>query len=1075
MVSRQGARNPSRYRLVRAEARSAEAPVLDADQQAVVDHPGGPLLVLAGPGTGKTTTLVEAVVDRVRNRGLSPDEVLVLTFGRKAATELRDRITGRLGRTTRVMPSMTFHSFCYALLRRFTPADAFDVPLRLPSGPEQSLRLSEALAGSREVGAVHWPGSLHPALKTRGFTDEVQAVIGKARQLGLDPEDLSAIGRSADRAEWVAVGDFFEEYLQILDHEQVLDYSELIHRAVILAQQPQVRAKLRKEFKAVFVDEYQDTDPGQTQLLQAIAGNGGDLVVVGDPDQSIYTFRGADVRGLLRFTDEFRTADGAEAAQIALGTTRRFGTTLQRVSRNVVSRLGVPGSLDRDTFERFRNPDASGCVYGPGKVEANLYSTSGAELEHIADLLRRAHVQDGVGWHEMAVLVRSGSRSIPPLRRALAAAGIPVDVAGDELPLSREPAVRPMLLALRAVADPSTLTVDVVRALALSPLGAMDAGQLRRLARVLRRRDREAAGGRRLPRSSDELLRDALMDPLLLDEQASPAEARFAALGERLLKARNIVTAGAAPDEVMWSLWSDSPWLRRLRGQANAGGELARAANRDLDSLCALFDAASRAEEQVGFKGVSAFLSELESLDIAADHRFDGTYREAGVQLMTAHRSKGLQWRLVVVASVQEGQWPDLRRRGSLLEPDRLGPDGLVDPLSAGALLAEERRLFYVAITRARERLIVTAVQAPEADGDQPSRLLGELDIPLKLVAGRPRRPLSLHGLVADLRCVLADPASSPALKRVAADRLAQLADAVDDRDQVLVPTANPDRWWGVRERTRSERPIADPELPVPLSGSALTTIVDCPLRWFLQRRAGGETPSTSAIGFGMVLHTLADAVATGTLPPDVDELNGWLDKVWTQLEFESTWISDRERVEAEQALRRFVAWHQGRPDRRLVGTEVDFDVLLPDADKPAVRVKGRMDRIEQDSEGTIRVVDLKTGRSMPTKPALERHVQLAIYQRAIASRQLKQLGEDPVAGGAELVQLRHDESGFPKVQHQGPLESGDDGRTWLDEAVEDAEAMVRSEEFVAKRNDGCSRCEARPLCPIQPEGREIV
>ena len=119
--------------------------------------------------------------------------------------------------------------------------------------------------------------------------------------------------------------------------------------------------------------------------------------------------------------------------------------------------------------------------------------------------------------------------------------------------------------------------------------------------------------------------------------------------------------------------------------------------------------------------------------------------------------------------------------------------------------------------------------------------------------------------------------------------------------------------------------------LPVPLSGSALTTIVDCPLRWFLQRRAGGETPSTSAIGFGMVLHTLADAVATGTLPPDVDELNGWLDKVWTQLEFESTWISDRERVEAEQALRRFVAWHQGRPDRTLIGTEVDFDVLLPD------------------------------------------------------------------------------------------------------------------------------------------------
>src|SRR5438445_4864820 len=104
----------ARYRLVRAAVEPVRAPDLDPSQQAVVDHPGGPLLVLAGPGTGKTTTLVEAVVDRVANRGLSPDEVLVLTFGRKSATELRDRITARLGRTTRAMPSMTFHSFCYA-------------------------------------------------------------------------------------------------------------------------------------------------------------------------------------------------------------------------------------------------------------------------------------------------------------------------------------------------------------------------------------------------------------------------------------------------------------------------------------------------------------------------------------------------------------------------------------------------------------------------------------------------------------------------------------------------------------------------------------------------------------------------------------------------------------------------------------------------------------------------------------------------------------------------------------------------------------------------------------------------
>lgn len=1053
------------YRLARQPIRQASAPELDPDQRAVVGHAGGPLLVLAGPGTGKTTTLVEAVVDRVENRGLSPDEILVLTFGRKAANELRDRITARLGRTTRAMPSMTFHAFCYALLRRFTPADAFDVPLRLPSGPEQALRLTEALGGSREVGRVTWPSGLHPALRTRGFTDEVRAVIGKARQLGLDPDDLAAAGRAAERPEWVAVGDFFEEYLQVLDHEQVLDYTELIHRAVLLAQRPEVQRKLRREFKVVFVDEYQDTDPGQVALLQALAGDGRDLVVVGDPDQSIYTFRGADVRGLLRFSDEFRTVKGDPAPQLALGVTRRFGTTLQRVSRNVVSRLGLPGTLDRATFERFRNPETA-CEFGSGKAEAFLYSTPGAELEHIADLLRRAHVTDGVGWDEMAVLVRSGRRSIPPLRRALAAAGIPVDVAGDELPLARESAVHPMLVALRAVADPAALTPDVMRALALSPLGGMDAAQLRRLARTLRARDREEAAGERLPHSSDELLTWALAEPLTLDPETSVPAARFSALGLRLLKARNIIETGAAPDEVMWALWTDSPWLRRLRGATAAGGEPARAAHRDLDALCALFDAAGRAEEQVGFKGVTAFLSELESQDIPGDNRFDTALRETGVQLMTAHRSKGLQWRLVVVAGVQEGAWPDLRRRGSLLEPDRLGPDGLIEPLTTGALLAEERRLFYVAITRARQRLVVTAVAAPEADGDQPSRLLSELGIPLTPMPGRPRRPLSLAGLVADLRCTLDDPKTSPALRRAAADRLAQLADAVDVGGRALVPAADPGRWWGVRERTASEQPVIAADVPVPLSGSALTTMVDCPLKWFLQRKAGGETASNASIGFGAVLHALADAVASGRLPADSAELSSWLDRVWHQLEFESEWISDRERGEAEQALRRFVAWHNGRPSRTVQGSEVAFQLALPDEESPAVMLSGRMDRVEKDSDGQLHVVDLKTGRRAPTGPALARHVQLAVYQKAMGER----------SGGAELVQLRlEDNGGFPKVQPQSPLERDEDGRTWLDDAIDEAERLVRKEDFVARRNDGCDRCEMRPLCPIQPEGKEVV
>ncbi|MCW2667261.1 MAG: pcrA1, partial [Frankiales bacterium] len=130
-----------------------------------MEHPAGPLLVLAGPGTGKTTTLVEAVVDRVERRGLSPEQVLVLTFSRKAAQELRERITGRLGRTTRGPVALTFHGYAYALLRRELGAGV----LRLLSGPEQDLEVARLLAGEIADGALLWPPALRPAVPLRGF------------------------------------------------------------------------------------------------------------------------------------------------------------------------------------------------------------------------------------------------------------------------------------------------------------------------------------------------------------------------------------------------------------------------------------------------------------------------------------------------------------------------------------------------------------------------------------------------------------------------------------------------------------------------------------------------------------------------------------------------------------------------------------------------------------------------------------------------------------------------------------------------------------------------------------------
>ena len=283
-------------------------------------------------------------------------------------------------------------------------------------------------------------------------------MLSRARERGLDPDQLVALGREEGIPEFVAAGQFLGQYLDVLGDLSAIDYPDLIARAVIEAQVH--RDELRGRFTHVFVDEYQDTDPSQVALLRAIAGDGRDLTVVGDPDQSIYGFRGSDVRGILDFPAEFPRSDGSPAPVIALGTTRRFGSRLLRASRAIAASIGITGAIPMEQYSAFRNPEPADNEFGPGSVEVVTYDTARAETENVADLLRRAHLEDGIGWSDMAVLVRSGRGSIPGLRRSLTAAGVPVEVASDETPLVREPAVLPLLGALAVVVDAEIADAD---------------------------------------------------------------------------------------------------------------------------------------------------------------------------------------------------------------------------------------------------------------------------------------------------------------------------------------------------------------------------------------------------------------------------------------------------------------------------------------------------------------------------------------------------------------------------------------------------------------------------------------
>ncbi|MEO6472549.1 MAG: ATP-dependent DNA helicase, partial [Aeromicrobium sp.] len=650
------------------------------------------------------------------------------------------------------------------------------------------------------------------------------------------------------------------------------------------------------------------------------------------------------------------------------------------------------------------------------------YSSPTAEAEHIALLLREARLHDGVPWRDMAVLVRSGQH-LGRLQRTLAASGVPVQVAGDELPLAVEPAVRTLLGALHAadaLSRSESLAPDVAHALLTGPLGHLDAAGLRRLGRVLRKDD-AADGGQ--PKASRLLIAESLGDPVFLSTLKVPGPPGWAVeaaakLATLLRKAADQISAGESAEQVLWTVWDGTGWPRRLRAEAEGDGEGAPQANHDLDAVCALFAEAARAEERDARRSVAEVARALEDQQIPADTIAQSGDSGDAVQLMTAHRSKGMEWPLVVVAAVQDGEWPDVRARGSLLQGDRLSSHGVLPPPSQWAAVAEERRLFYVACSRAKSRLVVTAVASGSDEGDQPSRFVGELHTYLAGGAGhrtrtlpepraRPTRTLSLRGAVAELRRI-GEGTDDPAVRERVAIQLAQLAARPSTR------AAHPDRWWGLAARTSNETPVRDPDQPLQLSGSQMDKLTKCALQWFVSHEAKGERGTSAAQGFGSIVHALAAEVVKSGVDPDVQVLASHLDAVWSSLGY-GPWVSVRERREAIAALERFALWHKTNK-RTAVAAEHPFTVDV-EVDGRDVTLSGSIDRVDVDDAG-VHVVDYKTSKNAIKLDEAKVHPQLGLYQLAVSAGATEEVAPGIGPAGAELVYLRLGRQG-PTIRSQ--------------------------------------------------------
>lgn len=1073
-------------RLVRRPAPSAEAPVLDASQQAAVDHRGGPLLLYAGPGTGKTTTLVEAVVSRI-DAGLPVEAVLALTFSRRAARELRERIAARIGRASVEPLARTFHSYAFGVLRREAAVRGEPSP-RLLSAAEQDTVVRELLRGDMAAGGEAWPPALHAALGTGAFAQELRDLLLRCAEQGVTPERLAGVARAARRDDWRAVARFARQYADVtgLAFDGAYDPAELVGAVSRLwRESPDRLADERSARRFVVVDELQDADAGQLELLELLAGDGGELLAAGDPDQSIYGFRGADPGVMGRFADRFRPRRGKPARTLCLETSRRSGTDLLAATRRVAARLGSAGA-------HRRLVPASGLP--AGGPEVHLLRSPAQEGAYLAARMRRAHLVDAVPWSQMAVLVRSAG-ALPPLRRALTAAGVPVARASVEVPLADTAAVAPLLLLLRCALSSGVLDEAAAEALLLSPFGGGDPLTLRRLA--LEWRSILSAGSPAESIAVGEgplgILASALRSAQEAPENLALLSSRGRAPLERIASLLAIARghAESTAEEMLWAVWSASGLAERWAELSMRGGDRGARADRDLDAVMSLFSVAGRFSDRLPRAGMAVLLEELEARSLPdSGPPADGGAGD-GVVLLTAHAAKGLEWDFVAVAAVQEGAWPDLRVRTSLLDGGVLlaraaggsaGAASIGPSASAAArvtehtrVLAEERRLFYVAVTRARRQLLVTA-SASEREELSPSRFLDELDPPAgdeaRPVTDVPR-PLELSALTAELRSTLVEGAAPAGRLDAAARLLARLA----SHD---VEGADPAEWYALQPLSDAaavcaegdaqkdaegdaENAEKDAEDKVPVSPSKVEAFLRCELRWFLES-VGATTGDTGSAGIGTLVHAAAAEAGTGDAAALLARL---LDAAEARGEIGAGWVARRTREQATAMVARLETWLAANP-RRLVAAELAFEVDLGRA-----RLRGRVDRLEQDDDGRAVVVDLKTGATAVPRAEVVRHPQLAVYQLAVDAGAFADAGVH-APGGAELVQLGGAASASgAKVQAQ-PALAAEELREVEETVQRVAEGMAGSA-FTAMDNNLCRVCPVRASCPVRDDGRSVV
>ena len=636
---------------------------LNPAQRQAVTHDGGPLLIVAGAGSGKTRVLTHRIAHLIRVRKVNPFSILAITFTNKAAGEMKERVGQLVGeRLGGAMWVMTFHSACVRILRREGVRLGYKSTFTIYDDSDSERLIAYCL---RDLD-----------IDAKRFTPRtIKAAIGRAKDEMVDEEMFAA---RADNFFDKQVADVYQAYQARLRQAQAMDFDDLILSVVHLFRLfPDALAAYQDRFQHVMIDEFQDTNGAQFELARLLAQRDRNICVVGDADQSVYAFRGADFRNVLRFEDEF-----PDARVIVLEQNYRSTQTILDAANAVIDR------------NMMRKPKNLWSDQGAGVPITRFHAESEQdEAMYVARAIEQLREEDERKYGDIAIFYRTNAQS-RAIEEVFTRYGVPYRVIGSLRFYDRKE-IKDAMAYLRLSINPSD-EVSLKRVINAPKRGIGD-----QTVAVLERFAREA--GLSISEAVDEV------DAIDLAQRARSAVGGF---GSIMRVAREMAEANASPAEVLQQVLDSSAYIAELEAEKTVEAQ-GRVEN--LQELVGVADAYVRDNPEGGVRG---FLEQV-ALVSDADEVVDD---EGAVTMMTLHIAKGLEFPVVFITGMEEGVFPHMR---SMTDPGQL---------------EEERRLCYVGITRAKERLFLTHAWSRSLWGgtnyNPPSRFLHEIPEHLVVVAG---------------------------------------------------------------------------------------------------------------------------------------------------------------------------------------------------------------------------------------------------------------------------------------------------------------------------------------------------